>query len=114
MQWKEKGEYKNLLLRDLEIEGDLAFFFIHTLVCQPAKNRLIGGVVGVDGYAYASRDGEHAAVEIDRRPHGVGDTGCGGISDDIHRLLAGQVSSDNNELVAAKARKSIRGANDVA
>ena len=114
MHRKEKGEYKSLLLADLEIEGDLAFLFVHTLVCQPSKNCLVDRVVGVDGYADAARDGEQAAVDADRLAQGAGDTGRAGVGDDVYRLLAGQVSGNNNELVAAKARKGVRWANNAA
>jgi hypothetical protein len=114
MQRKEKGEYKNLLLPDLEVQGDLALFFVHTLVCQPAKNCLIGGVVGINRYADASRDGKQAAVDADRLAQSMGDTGRAGVSEDAYWLLAWQVSGNNDELVAAKARKSVRGANNAA
>jgi hypothetical protein len=39
MQRKEKGEYKNLLLPDLEVEGDLALLWRYTLVSQPAEKQ---------------------------------------------------------------------------
>jgi hypothetical protein len=37
MQQTEKGECENLILRDLEAEGYLALFLVHTLVGQPAE-----------------------------------------------------------------------------
>jgi len=37
MQQRQKGEYENLFLHDLEAEGDLALLFVHTLIGQAAK-----------------------------------------------------------------------------
>ena len=45
-------------LRDLEGEGNLALLLVHPLIGQPAEEDFVGGVVGVDGYADASGDGE--------------------------------------------------------
>ena len=57
MQLGRKGEYENRFLRDLEVEGNLALLLIHALIGQPAEQDLVGGVIGIDGYADASGDG---------------------------------------------------------
>jgi hypothetical protein len=58
MQQRGKGECENMILTNLEGEGDLAFLFIHALVGQPAKKNLVGRVIGIDSYSYASSDVE--------------------------------------------------------
>jgi hypothetical protein len=56
MHRKEKGEYKNLFLPHLEVEGDLALLCVHTLVSQPAEKHLVSGVVRINRCTDASRD----------------------------------------------------------
>ena len=112
--WEEKVSVKNLLLRDLEGEGDLALLLIHALIGQPAKEHLVGGVVGVDGYADASGNVESIAVNADPLAEGVGDTGGADPGDEVSRLVAGQVGGDDDELVAAEAGEGVGDADGAA
>src|SRR5580693_5093338 len=107
MQQRQKGEYEKSLLLDLEVEGDLALLFVHTLVGQPAKVRFVGGVVGVDGNADASGDRMGLTIDADRLAKSACDAGRTGVGDDVYRLVAGQVSGNNDELVAAEAGQRV-------
>lgn len=51
----------------------VAFLFVHSLVGQAAEQDLVGGVVGVDGDAYAACDGEVAAGDYEWLAQGVAD-----------------------------------------
>src|SRR5882757_5156952 len=114
MQLGRKGEYENWFLRDLEAEGDLALLLVHSLIGQPAKEHSIGGVVGVDGYAYASGDVERIAVDADRLAEGVGDAGRASPSDEVRRLVDRQVGGDDHEFVAAEAGEGVGDADGAA
>jgi len=93
-----------MLLADLEAERYLALLFVHALVGQPAKEHFVGGVVGIDGYANASDDGKGVAIDGDRLAEGACDAGGAAIGDGLYRLVAGQVSCNDDELVATEAR----------
>jgi len=105
---------KNLLLRDLEGEGYLALLLIHALIGQPAKEHLVGGVVGVDGYADASGNVESIAVNANPLAEGVGDTGGADPGDEVGRLVAGKVGGDDDELVAAEPGEGVGDADGAA
>jgi len=107
MQLGRKGEYENRFLGDLEVERNLALLLVHSLIGQPAKKDPVGGVVGVDGHADASRDIESTAIDVDRLAQGVGDTGCAGPGDEVGRLVTGQVRGDDHEFVAAQAGEGV-------
>src|ERR1700730_11726667 len=107
MQLGRKGECENPFLADLEAEGNLALLLIHALIGQPAKEHLVGGVVGVNGYADASGYVESVAVDADRLAQGVGDTGRADPGEGVGRLVAGQVGGDDHELVAAEAGEGV-------
>ena len=64
MQQIEKGECKNLSFANLDSDGYLTFLLIHPLIGQSAELNFVGGVVRVDGYTDASRDGKGATVDI--------------------------------------------------
>src|SRR5580692_3120762 len=114
MQQRQKGEYEKSLLGDLEVEGDLALLLVHTLVGQPAKVCFVGGVIGVDGHADASGDRMGLAVDADRLAKGACNADRAGVGNDVYGLVAGQVSGNDNELVAAEAGERVRGTDGAA
>ena len=103
MQSKAKGELQNLILADLEAEGNLAFLLIHSLVRQAAEKNLVGRVVRVDSHSDACGNAKLVAADTDRPAQSTVDAPGAGLRDDIRRLAHGQVSCQDNELVAAQA-----------
>src|SRR5438874_7245371 len=111
MQLGRKGEYEISFSGDLEAEGNLALLLIHTLIGQPPEEYPVGGVVGVNGDADASRNVESIAIDADSLSQGVGDTSGADPGDQVGRLVAGQVGGDDDELIATEAGERVGEAN---
>src|SRR5437879_4976162 len=107
MQLGRKGEYEISFSGDLEAEGNLALLLIHTLIGQPPEEYPVGGVVGVNGDADASRNVESIAIDADSLSQGEGDTSGADPGDQVGRLVAGQVGGDDDELIATEPGQGV-------
>ena len=62
-----------------------ALLLVHPVVGQAAEEDFVGGVVGVDSYAYAAGDGECVARDVEGLLQGLGDAVEAADGDEVRR-----------------------------
>jgi len=87
---------------------------VHPFIGQATEKNLVGGVVGIDGYADAAGDRESMPGNVEGFLEGLGYALEAANGDEVWRQIAGEIVGDNDELVAAEAGESVGRADGVA
>ncbi len=87
---------------------------VHALVGEAAKQDFVGGVVGIDGYAYAAGDGEGVAGDGEGLFERLVNKVDAAVCDEACRQVGWEIGGDDDELVTAQAGEGVGRANGVA
>ena len=88
--------------------------FVHALVGEAAEEDFVGGVVGVDGDAYAASNDEGVAGDCERLAQGLADAVQAAVGDEVGRQVGWEISGDDDELVTTEAGEGVGDADRVA